>query len=415
MLKKYRRRFVTLNMVLVGTVLLISLIFVGIYMYKDYYNEVESTMSAVLKPLNSSVFNLFDIFSPPENPAPDADEELRSKISTILYDAYRGRCSVISSEQNYSSDTIIGIVRSVMGQAEDFGKLRDYGVFYLRTGNGGDYLIAVTDISNLRESMLDLILSLLAVFVGAMVLFFFISRAISKMAVKPLEEAMQREKQFIADASHDLKTPLTVILANTEILREDPEASVAQQLKWIDSTADAAENMQRMIQEMLTLSKAEEGADSVDAVPVDFSAVVERSVLQLESVAYEEDISLDSELAEGLCVSGNESWLQRIAECLVGNAIQYEPKGGSVSVLLRESEDTVFLSVRNPGSDISPEDMPHIFERFYRIDKTRSPGGSHGLGLAIAKRMTEGMGGRIQVESGPGMGTRFTVSFPLLP
>lgn len=421
MLKKYRRQFVTLNMCLVGAVLLVTLIFVGFYMYRDYYEKMESTMNAVLEPLNSSVFDLFDFFydrrggdapeEAPESPAPE--DEMRQNITTIFYNAKRGECSVISRERNYDSDTIVGIVSEVARRTEDFGRLRDYGVFYCRTGSDGSYKIAVADTAYLRDSMRDLILILLAIFVGAMVIFFFISRAIAGMAARPLEEAMKREKQFVADASHDLKTPLTVILANTEILRQDPEATVAEQQKWIDSTADAAENMQGMIQEMLTLSRVEDSEEPLVMEEVDFSAVAERSALQLESVAYENGICMDTRICEGVRIVANEACLQRISECLIGNAIKYEPEGGSVTVTLALREHEAVLSVSNPGSDITPEELPHIFERFYRSDKTRSTTGGHGLGLAIAKRMTERMGGSILAESGPGAGTRFSVSFPL--
>lgn len=225
---------------------------------------------------------------------------------------------------------------------------------------------------------------------------------------------MLREKQFVADASHDLKTPLTIVLANNSILRENPDATVAQQSKWIDSTDAAVKRMQGLVDGMLTLSQldAQESAPP-PAQRVDLSSVITRAALQLESLAYEQRVSLETDIPDGVSVAGSADYLQRIAESLIENALKYEPAGGRIDLTLKTEKHRAVFSVRNETSRIPEEDLPHVFERFYRSDKARTSRDGHGLGLAIVRQMAQQMGGQVAAESGDGTGTVFRVSLPL--
>lgn len=235
----------------------------------------------------------------------------------------------------------------------------------------------------------------------------------STFSAKPMEEAIGREKQFVADASHDLKTPLSVILANNSILRENPEARVGSLSRWTDSTQQAAKRMQQLIGEMLTLADVERPEAPLELTQVDIASVVMKAALELESVAYEQGVALDTELPDSLLGRSSESYLQRIAASLMENAIKYEPRGGQVLVTLTRSRRHAILEVRNRSTRISQEDLPHVFDRFYRSDKSRqSKTGGHGLGLAITKEMVTKLGGTVQAGSGED-GTAFTVKLPL--
>lgn len=226
-----------------------------------------------------------------------------------------------------------------------------------------------------------------------------------------MEQSVEREKQFVADVSHDLKTPLAVIAANNSILLEDPEAPVGSLKHWVDSTGQAARQMQALVDEMLTLAAAQRGCEA-PPVPIDFSDVVEKAALQLESVAYDKQVTLETELAAHVTVPGSAESLQRIAASLVENAIKYEPAGGSVTVRLTAARRQARLEVRNGGSIIPPEALPHVFDRFYRGEKSRSPVEGHGLGLAIVRQLTENLGGSITVHSDETEGTVFLVTLP---
>ncbi len=248
---------------------------------------------------------------------------------------------------------------------------------------------------------------LFAIFAAAMILFFFISKKLAERAARPLEEAMEREKQFITDASHDLKTPLTVILSDADILLRD-NALPAESAKWLNSVKQAAQNMKTLIEQMLVLAESESGANA-DFDTVDFSDIAEECALVMESVAYEKNISYTADIESGISVTGNADYLKRIVSSLTDNALKYEPGGGEINISLKKDGSRARLTVSNRAV-IPQKDIGHIFERFYRSDKARSADGSHGLGLAIVKNLTELMHGEITVQSDETNGTVFTVT-----
>ena len=199
---------------------------------------------------------------------------------------------------------------------------------------------------------------------------------------------MQREKQFIADASHDLKTPLSVILANNAILLESPEAPVGSVRRWVDSSQESAKRMQQLISQMLTLADVERPDAALSMQQLDLAAIATKAALEMESIAYEKCVTLETALPEACILRGNPDYLQRIVSSLLENALKYEPAGGRVNLTLTQDKKKVRLSVQNFGSTIPEEDLPHVFDRFYRSDKSRkSESGSFGLGLAITKEM----------------------------
>ena len=225
---------------------------------------------------------------------------------------------------------------------------------------------------------------------------------------------MRREKQFIADASHDLKTPLSVILTNNSILLENPEMSVGSVRRWVDSTQEATKRMQQLISQMLTLADVERPDAALSMEPVDLAAVATKAALEMESLAYEKHVTLETEFPEECTLRSNADYLQRIVSSLLENALKYEPTGGCVRMTLVQEKRRVRLSVQNFGSTIPAEDLPHVFDRFYRSDKSRkNESGSFGLGLAITKEMAEKLGGEISAVSSTKDGTVFQVALRL--
>ncbi|MCD8066630.1 MAG: HAMP domain-containing histidine kinase [Oscillospiraceae bacterium] len=425
MLKSYHRRFIWLNMCIVGVVLAFILVFISIYLYNDYYDALQTTMTEVVKPLSSSSVSGAERISDSKSLPKDKEKkssaasqstssltsEQRSGINTVFYDSDSGEITLLSKTLVFDRDILAQAVPEIVEQADSFGVLKKYNMIYYRSGSSGDYRIAVTNTSYILEPMAQLVLLFTGIFALVMVLFYFISRRLAILAGQPLESAMEREKRFIADVSHDLKTPLTVILANGDILQSNAQAAVGEQMQWIDSTQRAAHEMQRMVNELLTLSNVESPEMTVETESVNFSEVAEKSILQMESVAYDRAIALESRLQENMQIRANQDYLQRVVDSLIENALKYEPSGGSVRVSLQAQKGYAVFTVTNPHSVIAPEDLPHIFERFYRADKARSPGESHGLGLTIAKSMTEKMNGTLRAESSKEAGTSFILRF----
>jgi len=418
-MREYRKRFVQLNMLLIGLVLLLMVAAVAVYMYRDYYDGLEMAMRQVVEPLNS-------FLQPPQAPKPPASgqggpkgeprregRERRREIMAVFYAPEKEEAVILSQTSLLDEEDLEAVLEAVVSQKDGFGTLYGWHTIYYRAGNESPYRIALTSTSYIGRSMLSLALVLLLVWLGAMACFLLVSVRLSKRAVRPLEKAMERERQFVADASHDLKTPLSVILANNSILRENPQATAGSLEKWIDSTQNAAKNMQCLIGEMLTLAGVERRDAPLPLEAVDCSAIVMKAALQLESVAYEKNVELETEIPERVMLRANEDYLQRIAASLLENAIKYEPDGGRVWVRLEKARHNLRLEVGNRGTVIPPEDLPHIFERFYRGDKSRQgQAGGHGLGLSITKEMVERLGGGISVESRSESGTVFKVVLP---
>ena len=242
--------------------------------------------------------------------------------------------------------------------------------------------------------------------------FFFISLFLARWALRPVEKSWAQQRQFVADASHELKTPLTVILANNNILLAHKHDTVESQKKWIVSTQDEAEHMRKLVDELLFLAKSDAAETHRMFTSVDLSELVWAVLLQFEPVAYEKQITLDSQVEPDIVVQGDPTMLKQLIHILLDNACKYAPPQGDVSLGLKRRQNDALLWVRNTGSAISQDDIPHIFERFYRSDKARSNAGGFGLGLAIAKSISQTHRGQIFASSEKNAVT-FTVKIPL--
>lgn len=410
----YRKRFVQFNMLLIGIVLTVMVAAVAVYMGRDYYTGLRNTMEQVVAPLHA--------FS--QLPAGKAEKPGKNRqafprklgeeknISVVFYTPETGEYSILSGSDSLSEEALPGLLSAVTNQEKDFGFLSGSRMIYYKNGSN-PCKIALTGTGYLTHSMLKLCAALLGIWAGAMVLFWAISRKLSAIAARPMEEAIRREKQFVADASHDLKTPLSVILANNAILMENPDAPAGTLARWLDSTQAAAKRMQQLIGEMLTLAEAERQDAPLTLEPIDLADIAMKAALELESVAFEKNVTLDTDLPEKCVIRGNADYLLRIVTSLLENALKYEPAGGQVILALTQSKRKTVLSVRNPGSRIPEEDLPHVFDRFYRSDKSRTNRqGSFGLGLAITKEMTQRLGGSVTAASSEAEGTTFRVLFP---
>ena len=334
--------------------------------------------------------------------------------------------STDTNTASLSDDVLDTATGELTSASEGSGTLTDLGLIYLKRDIGGTMYLAFADTSN-ASAWQSLALTLTVVGVITLVVFLIISVFFSRWALRPVANAWAQQRRFVADASHDLKTPLTVILANTSIALEHPERTVASQAQWLESTQHEAEAMQGLVGDLLTLAKMDEeeatsaaaGATGAalpnrDIEKVDLSDLVEGELLQFESVAFERGVELVSNIAEGVTVSGNAKRLQRLATTLIDNACKYVDGSGRIDVGLCVQGRRAKLTVHNTGTPIPEEDLPHVFDRFYRADKARTSGaGGHGLGLAIAHAIAVDHGGELEVDSSAEAGTTFTATLPV--
>lgn len=264
------------------------------------------------------------------------------------------------------------------------------------------------------NNQLLLILSLSAI--GAFSLAGVGGYFLTDTAVKPIEEAYERQRQFTADASHELRGPLTAIKASIEIMHRHPERFEAKDNRKVGAIAKATNQMTRLVEDLLFLARTEKKTTKSNS---EYTSLAVHDLLQklvdlLESLAGEKKITLNYQAFDEVSVMGNEDELTRLFANLLYNALNYTPENGLVLVRLEQQNRLVKVSVEDTGIGIAAEDLPHVFDRFWRVDKARHNSGGTGLGLSIAQAIAHSHRGEITVKSKLGIGTCFEVTLPII-
>ena len=414
MIKKLRRKFIIINMLFVFIVLVC--VFVAVLtstsqtLTKDIYRSL--TMSVD----DNSKFPKMDNqnkYSPPNNNALRRNKNPNFMSVYTFYMDEDGTVVNIVQSNNLLDEselnTVAGLV--AVGEYDAVCELKEYNLYYYKHMlPNGSIAVSLVDSGFYYNSISSLLMYSLAIGVLSLVAFFFVSLFLSKWALKPVEKAWIQQKQFIADASHELKTPLTVILANTKIMSDKRDEKIEDQIQWIESTQAEAESMKELVESLLFLARSDAESEQTKMVVenVSLSDLTESTALQFEPVAYERSIVLTTVIEENVFISGDSSQLNRLLQILLDNACKYTPVNGKIIIALSKNH----LSVFNSGPPIPEESLPHLFERFYRADKARSDRSSFGLGLSIAKTIVTNHGGTLTVESSDEIGgTVFTFSF----
>lgn len=269
-----------------------------------------------------------------------------------------------------------------------------------------------------RELQINMLNNLLKVFliVGSISLFllFYISVYLTNKTIKPIKESFEKQKQFIADASHELKTPLAIIRTNTSVITSNKDKTVDSQIKWINYISNQVDRMAKLIDDMLSLTKLDSNKVMEGKSSFDLSKVLDSILLGFEAVVFENNIILETEIQKNVDLKANKEEIKKLCSILLDNALKYTNSGGRIDVILYEDKNKVYLKVKNTGDGIKKEDLEKIFERFYRIDTSRArETGGYGLGLSIAKSIVESHNGKIYAESNIGKDTTFIVEFTL--
>lgn len=299
--------------------------------------------------------------------------------------------------------------KAAQEQGEDIGNetglLSTDNCLYVVKTIGKRYIISFADRSFPFNRLKHTLFISAVIGIAGTVLISVLSLVMARLITRPVEDNFTKQKQFIADASHELKTPLAVIDANLSMLSCDPRCD-----KYLSYIRQASERMNKLIHELLYLAAAEEDTPA-HLETLDLSDMIEGTASSFEASAYEHGIDYSISVESDIHIEGNYDKLQRMTETLIDNAIAYADHDKKVSVSLRREKHTVLLEISNTGDDISEEDRARLFERFYRTAQARQRNENHsGLGLAIAKQIVEQQGGTISVSSSNGL-TVFTVQF----
>ena len=399
MIRKLRAKFVAICMALVTAVLLVVLLAV--------YYSVQQNISALSdqtlrRALQEDSFT-YPSFSMDRN---------RVLLPYFTVNVWGSTAYVTGGTYDDLENTQIlsDILAQCLAQNQAEGTIRAYKLRYRLQDNGLYLRIAFVDMS-MEEAMLARMMgSYLAIAGAALLLLLSISIALAFWSTKPVERAWQQQRQFLSDASHELKTPLTVILSNAELLERTalPEAPG----RWVDNIRSEAGQMRTLVEEMLTLARADNAAPTVFLTEVNLSDLTAETALPFEPVAFEAGKRLECSIAEDVLVLGDGDKLRRLVSILLDNAIKYSAEGGTVTLLLEKTEKQVRLQVSNPGTPIPPEQLKRIFERFYRADASRGEKSGFGLGLPIAAAIAAEHKGTLKAESDQ-QSTRFLYTMPM--
>lgn len=420
MISKLRRRIILVNMLLVGIVILMIFTVVCVNSYSNSVHELERGLSHVIeeKGFGDEPFDKNEQFKVGEPEKKDnipggRDMEGPVQISSYIVvqvDKDGNITDIKESDLSMDESDLKICVEQVLSEQYLSGQISKYSLMYVKRDNMNGYTISFADNSGIYSSLTNTLLLNLGLFIGSMGVIFLISLVLSGFAVKPVKTAWEQQKQFVADASHELKTPLTVILANNNIIMSHTENTVKEEKQWLESTEEEAQHMKQLIDQMLFLAKSDAGETNIELTDVDFSEIVEGTALNFEPVAFEKNVMIDPQIENGITLHGNAMQLNQLSHILIDNAVKYANEDSTVTIKLSKTADTVEFEVNNKGNVISEDEVEHIFDRFYRAEKSRTTKG-FGLGLSIAQKIVHSMNGKLIAESNEQDGTTFTAVF----
>ena len=303
---------------------------------------------------------------------------------------------------------LVDIVTAALSADSDEGVLAEHHLRYLRQTGLLSTRIAFTDSTLEQATLRSLLTGSLLIGLAALAVLFACSYVLSGAVTRPVDRAWQQQKQFLSDASHELKTPLTVILSSAELLEQ---SAAPEQKQYVDNVRAESRRMKRLVEDMLTLSRVDRGGEHLPDTTADLSDAAADAALRFEPVAYEAGHTLSYDIAPGLLVRGDSGKLEQAVAVLLDNAIKYAAPGTEVRLDAARQGKNACLWVENEGDPIPADKLPHIFDRFYRADASRTDGGSFGLGLPIARAIVEAHRGTLCCDSG-GHTTRCTITLP---
>ena len=321
--------------------------------------------------------------------------------------SYKGEVLEIKNgpEAVHTDRDLIKLARRIVKDDRKTGV--ENNLAFYKEDKGGYTLVAFMDNTVINERALTLFRYTLIFGGAALVVFFFLSVFLARKIVKPLEESYEKQKQFISDAGHELKTPISVVSANAELLGRQLGDN-----QWLQNIQYENARMGVLVGQLLELARTESVTPQQEQL--DLSRLVAGEALPFESVAFEKGLTLNCSIADGIGVVGSSTQLKQLVSILLDNAIRHSKDPGQVQLTLTREHGFSKLSVINPGEEIPEVQRQQIFERFYRVDTARNSQDKHyGLGLAIAKAIVVSHKGSIQVLCHDGL-VEFRVQLPAL-
>lgn len=398
MIRNFQQRLIVI------LTILLSLIFVGILVVFNYMNYLAS-ISQQTREFRHTIDKVgLAAFS--------SDACSDSRLDELEYAAidvsHPGEIRILTNHlSDVSPEQLMEYCKKTSGNTHFSGKIDS--LIYIKKMQDAKKIILFTDTAEIMENTWHMILRSIVIGIFVIFFLFLLSVSLSRWLTSPVIQTLESQKQFISDASHELKTPLTVISSNIDLLEREIGSNTRLQYIRQETT-----RMNHLVQEMLALVRMDNNKTVYHTrVSFSLSRTLMGIALPFESVAFEHGISLDIQIEEHLNFHGREEEFQQLLSILIDNAIRYTPAGGTITITARQQHRKIYLSVANTGEPIPPQIQEKIFDRFFRADESReNQEGHHGLGLAIAHSIVTQYHGKISVECKDGI-TTFLVVLPV--
>lgn len=423
MFKKLRKKFIILNMAMMS----VAVIFAFLTIYLITMNNIENQNSLKLDNASSAALRQID------NPEENYNEILVTDVPSNYYIPSfsillneNGQPIFNSSISDFTKEFYYNLIDRALNNTTNKIEIdkKTYqfsmALAFAQTENSSDdingikatqlQLITFIDITDSENTLNQLLLTFIIIGVFMLGAIFLISVFFARKSVAPIESSYFRQKQFIADASHELKTPVASIGANIEAIESNADDTVSSQKKWMEYIKIELERMNKLINDLLSLAKFDNLQTTFHVTLVNVSDIVNDSLLTMEAFAFERGIEIHSEIKDDVVAVMDGEKYEQVIKILFDNAVKYVNESGKIDIALKENKNHVIFEISNTGDGIAPEHLDKIFDRFYRVDSSRENNGSYGLGLSIAKTIVDHMNGKITVRSVVGQSTTFTVT-----
>ncbi|MFV0395941.1 MAG: sensor histidine kinase [Coprobacillaceae bacterium] len=425
-IKKTRRYFLKLMMSIISVIVIVAL--VAIYMLSYTNTEVNnntrlSSLDEIRITSTDKNIDINDMFS---------DTALSEKESS---DIGSHVVMVVNKEDIlYKVTSIKGLSDSVFDKAKELtiqgeseGKIEindriwQYNVSPAELDISGFdevdvkqlddcYGIRLIDITESQRSLQMLLVSLSIIGIILLLLFFFFCLYFSKRATKPMVDVLEQQQQFIADASHELKTPISIIKANCGVLQANMDETIESQKEWLDNIKSGTDRMTQLIQNLITVAKIEDDTELIQS-RISLQEIVEEVLYPLDLLIQDKKLEITINNIGDTTIYNDANLIHQVITIILDNAIKYSNSNGQINIVIKQEKKDISLAITNTGKGIPKEDINKIFHRFYRSEDARTQDGSYGLGLSIAATIMERINGKIIVDSIEDEWTTFTLRF----
>lgn len=401
MIHSLRKRIVAINVVVAGLVLLVAIMMIFLVGYSRINSERDNRLKFALE------------YDPFTAEIPFEENAIFEDVALVCYNVATGKVERWFLGANFGIDKeyLEEHIDSIVESKAEMGFVSGY-VRYVKAEEGSIVRISFNNFVSRNNSLVPYFISALAsLFVGVSC-YLFISIFLAKIAIKPAEDSWKKQRQFVADASHELKTPLSVIMANIDIMAAHPDKTVQSQMQWLENSKAEAQRMAGLVADLLFLAKNDDGVQ-VELSDTNLSEAVGAIVLSHDAIFYENGKEFSYDVQSDLHVEGNNGQLKQLVTILLDNANKYSEGSGNIHLRLCGNGRHAVLSVSNNCASLSQDQLQHLFDRFYTIDPSRNKSnGGNGLGLSIAKTICETHRGSIVASYENGSIT-FTATLPL--